>query len=268
MNKNLNLEEISEYWRGWFMEGPPPNELRQRSLFRLLPSDPRCTYCLAPFKGVGGWIAKAAYNKQPSSHHPGYCNVCDNFAQKFGGGAEVEMAMLFVDIRGSTQLSSTLSPREFSRRIEVFYSTSTRIIVENGGFIERLAGDEVIAYFGPGIAGDDYAAQAVRSGQEILKAASQQSGQEAPLPLGGGVHVGTAFFGSVLSPNGMYSITALGEEVNKAARLASEAGTSELIVSHAAIKAAGLDAAAYPTKELRLKGVEKPVTVSVITVEP
>jgi adenylate cyclase len=150
----------------------------------LFPSKVRCSYCLAPFTGIGSWLARAALDKHPSSHHPGFCNVCDHFAQAYGGGADVDMAMLFIDIRGSTQLSTRLSPRAFSQKIESLYAASTQIITAANGFVERLAGDEVIAYFGPGPTGDDYVEKVIRCGLEIVAATGHQGEDGPEIPLG------------------------------------------------------------------------------------
>jgi adenylate cyclase len=266
MPEKLTESEISEFWRTWFMEGPPPNETRLKNVLRRLPTDPRCTYCHAPFKGAGAWVVKATLGKVPSPHNPGYCNVCDGFAQEYGGGAEVDMAMLFADVRGSTKLSETLSPREFSRLIERFYAVATEAIVDAPGFIDRLGGDEVIAFFGRGLAGDDYVKVAIQTGVKILEATGHQHKNDPWIPIGVGVHAGQAFFGSVVGQGGLFTITALGEEVNTAARLASEAAAGELLASHAAMREAGLQIVDYPQRELSLKGISAAVPVSVLKV--
>ena len=263
-NKTLSDREVSDYWYTWFMEGPPPNEQRLRSIFRLFPAEARCSYCLAPFTGIGSWLARAALDKHRSSHHPGFCNVCDHFAQAYGGGADVDMAMLFMDIRGSTQLSTQLSSRAFSQKIESFYGVSTQIITAANGFVERLAGDEVIAYFGPGLTGEDYVKNAIHCGLEILAATGHQAADGPEIPLGGSVHAGSTFFGSVLGPNKLYSITALGAEVNTAARIAAQAETGELLVSHQAMQAAQLRIEGHEERALQLKGLPEPIRVAVL----
>jgi adenylate cyclase len=268
MADHLTKEEITDFWRSWFTDGPPPEEKRMKKILRLLPSNPRCNFCNAPFQGIGAPIVKAIFGKKPSVHNTAYCNVCDDFSMAFGGGAEVEMAMLFADIRESTPLSEKLSPTEFSAVIERFYSVATQVLVDCSAFIDRLGGDEVIAYFGSGLSGRDYIQTAIQAGIEILKATGHADPGGPWVSVGVGVHVGVAFFGSVSSPSGMNNITALGAEVNTAARLASHAEAGEVIVSQAALTKGKVELSSSEKSSLTLKGVQEPVAVETIKLIP
>jgi adenylate cyclase len=84
--------------------------------------------------------------------------------------------------------------------------------------------------------------------------------------VGIGVHTGTAFFGTVGSSEGVIDITALGDAVNTAARLASTAGTGEIIVSDAAYQAAGIHRDGLERRQLELKGKSESTPVHVIRV--
>ena len=77
------------------------------------------------------------------------------------------------------------------------------------------------------------------------------------------MHTGRAFVGTVGRPGGLTELTALGEDVNVAARLASVAGPGELVCSEAAYAASGLT---HPgeRREVTLKGVSNPVSVRVL----
>ena len=68
------------------------------------------------------------------------------------------------------------------------------------------------------------------------------------IPVGIGVHWGVAYFGAVGTEEGLTNITAIGDEVNKAARLASKAAAGEIIVSRAGFKEAGIDASALESR--------------------
>jgi adenylate cyclase len=76
------------------------------------------------------------------------------------------------------------------------------------------------------------------------------------------VHTGRAFVGTVGRPGGLIELTALGEDVNVAARLASVAAAGELICSESAYAASGL---AHPgeRREVTLKGVSNPIPIPV-----
>ena len=75
--------------------------VRARRLFRYLPSEPRCKVCNNPFGGpVGRVFAAAGFS--PSRKNPNLCSrCCDSLPV---GGAEVDVAVLFADVRGSTAL--------------------------------------------------------------------------------------------------------------------------------------------------------------------
>src|SRR5689334_8589707 len=75
---------------------------RNRAIFKLLPAEPRCRFCNAPFGGVGAPIAKFIFNRKPSNLNPRFCSACEDFAEHFPGGVEIKITMLFGDVRGST----------------------------------------------------------------------------------------------------------------------------------------------------------------------
>ena len=78
-----------------------------------------------------------------------------------------------------------------------------------------------------------------------------------------GVHTGIAFAGAVGRTGGAIDITALGDNVNVAARLASKAGGGEVLISEAAYEAAGIDLGSLEKRALELKGKTEPVNVYV-----
>jgi adenylate cyclase len=251
--------EYDQMWRDWFMTDAFQAEKRMHRFLRVLPHDPRCKFCHAPFEGIGGVIARALYGKKRSTLNPRFCNICEDFANKNPGGHEVEMSMLFADVRGSTALSERMNPTDFSRLINRFYVESTNAIIQEDGLVEKLAGDAVAAFWGAGVAGPDYAARTIRTAQNILKIMGQQE-----IPVGIGVHTGVAFFGAMGSADGLINISAIGDEVNTAARLASKAGAGEIIVSEKALQQAQIDGSGLESRKLELKGINEPVPVRVM----
>jgi len=201
----------------------------------------------------------ALYGRKRSNLNPNFCNVCEDFAKKFPGGAEVEMSMLFVDVRGSTSLSESMSPLEFQKLINRFFVGATKAIAEEDGLVEKLAGDAVAAFWGAGFAGKDYVARTVHAAQKIQKA---MEGQE--IPVGIGVHAGVAYFGAMGSAEGLVNISAIGDEVNTAARIASKAAAGEILISEPALRAAGMDSGQLDSRQLELKGISEPVSVRVM----
>jgi adenylate cyclase len=254
-----NKPTYDQMWRDWFMTDAFKVEKQMFRFLRLLPHDPRCKFCHAPFEGIGGVIVRVVYRKQRSSLNPRFCNVCEDFANKHPGGHEVEMSMLFADVRGSTALSEQMNPTDFSRLINRFYVESTDVIVKEDGLVEKLAGDAVAAFWGAGVAGPDYVARTIRTAQNILKIMGQQK-----IPVGIGVHAGVAYFGAMGSADGLVNISAIGDEVNTAARLASRAGAGEIIVSEKALQQAHMDGSGLESRSLELKGISAPVLVRVM----
>jgi adenylate cyclase len=220
------IRNPDEVWLDWFSTSAFGVDKQLRHFFRMLPHDPRCKFCLAPFEGAGAALVRMLYGKQRSALNPRYCNLCEEASRQFPGGNEVEMAMLFADIRGSTALSETMSPTEFSQLINRFYTTATGIINAADGLVEKLAGDEVAAFWGAGFAGRDYVARTLEVAQQLSRRLDGQG-----IPVGIGVHAGIAYFGALGAIDGLTDITAIGDEVNLAARLASKAFPGEIIVS-------------------------------------
>ena len=133
--------------------------------------------------------------------NPHLCNVCERFADENPGGTELEVALLFADIRGSTSLAENMNAYDFSQLINRFYQVTTNIIYQHGGMVEKLVGDEVTAFFVPAFAEDqNYSRAAVRAGQAILQATGH-GGSEGPwVPVGVGIHTGDAYVGAVGEP--------------------------------------------------------------------
>lgn len=246
-------------WRDWFMTDAFKVEKQVYRVFRLLPHDPRCKLCYTPFEGIGGMLARSLFGRKPSTLNPRFCNVCEDFANKYPGGHEVEMSMLFADIRGSTALSEGMNPTAFSRLINRFFIKTTKVITQEDGLVEKLAGDAVAAFWGAGFAGPEYVARTIRAAQNIAKIMVQQE-----IPVGIGVHAGVAYFGAVGAAGGLVNVSAIGEEVNTAARLASQAAAGEILVSEQALAQAHIDGGKLEARSLELKGISEPVSVRVM----
>jgi adenylate cyclase len=180
------------------------------------------------------------------------------------GGAEAEMSMLFADIRGSTTLAEGMSPTEFRQVIDRFYKATTAVLIRSEALIDKLVGDEVVAYFIQGLAGPEHARKAIEAAIEILKVTGHDDPNGPWVPVGAGVHTGIAFFGTVGSNDGVTDVTALGDAVNASARLASVAATGELLVSEAALTAAQWNFHGLEEHDLELKGRSESLKVRVI----
>lgn len=264
MVKQTDKTHIENVWRDFLTIGVDGGEARLRYLFKLLPATQRCRFCLAPLQGFSSPLIRAIYRKAPSKMNPHLCNACELFAEEYQGGAEVELSLLFADVRGSTTLAEGMSPTEFSNLINRFYNVATRIMVQSDGLIDKIIGDQVAAMYTTSFAGQDHALKALAAAQQLLHDTGHHSADGPWVPIGVGVHTGIAFVGSVGRESGLTDITVLGDAPNTAARLSSNAKQGEILISEAAYTKIGMDLGKLEKRSLELKGKSQPVTVHVL----
>jgi adenylate cyclase len=131
-----------------------------------------------------------------------------------------------------------------------------------------MIGDEVFGIYIPGFAGPDHARLGVQAAQDILRVTGHDNPEGPWIPVGAGVHTGVAYVGTVGSSEAVTDFTALGDAVNTAARLASQAKLGEVIISTAASEAAGLDSTTFERRTLELKGRGEPISAQIIHIVP
>ena len=253
---------VEEEWYKMLTEGEPIN----RHLYHLhgwLPSDPRCKLCASPFKGWGGFLMHLLGRDQ-SKYNPRFCQPCATFEHP--GGAEVVITMLFADIRGSTTLAEQMSAREFSQLINRFYTSATHVLIQTDALVDRLMGDEAIGLYIPGFAGPKHPRRAIEAAQELLRLTGHLDSRGPWLPVGIGVHTGSAYVGVVGGEESPMDFTALGDNVNITARLASNAGAGEILISDATYSVAGLTTGNLERRQMELKGKSEPIDVHVLRV--
>ena len=159
---------------------------------------------------------------------PNVCNRCEDAMPL--GGAEVDTAILFADIRGSTALAEQMGAAAYAALVNRFYRASAHVMaVEQQGWIDKFVGDELMGLYIPAM-GPDYRAHSVASGVGILRAVGYARGETPWLPLAVGVHAGPAFVGK-MGLDGSSAVTALGDTVNAAARIQAQAAAGELLIS-------------------------------------
>ncbi len=269
MNKEENRDpQVEEVWRSYLTTGKPPEGVKMpwyespimRTMARRLPSDPRCQFCYYPFGGLGGMLVRSFFRLEPSKMNPHLCNICERFADAHPGGAELEMSLLFADIRGSTPLAATMNAYDFGQLINRFYQVTTNIIFEHGGMVEKLVGDEITAFFVPAFTdNNNFARAAIKAGQAILTATGHGSEDGPWVSVGVGIHTGEAYVGAVGEQGKNSDIAVLGDNVNIAARLTGQAKAGEIVISNDTKRRAGLDMAGLEFRSFALKGKEDPV---------
>jgi adenylate cyclase len=229
-----------------------------RGVMGTIPAGPRCKMCQAPFGRPGRAIVKLIGAGQ-SPLNRRLCKMCMRSLHKKPGGAEVEVTILFADVRGSTALAERMSPADFSQLIARFYGIAAKVVDDHDGLVDKFVGDAAVALFIPGFAGPEHAAAAVAAGRRLL-VETGNDGDDPWVPVGAGVHTGVSFVGTVGEGDAV-DFTALGDTVNAAARIASRAGAGELLVSEMTAEAAGLDTSGLERRTLELRGREQPLDV-------
>ena len=254
-------ERTDAFWYEVLTKGTP-NERSKRRFFLLLPHEPRCHICAAPFAGFGAPLMRFI-GKRPSATNPRLCTSCFAFVEEHHGGAEIECTLLFADVRGSTALAERISPAEFRALLDRFYIAASKAVFAHDGAIDKFVGDEVVAMFYPLLAGEHHAAKAVASARALLEATGHGQAGGPWLPVGAGVQTGVAWVGAV-GLGSQAHLTALGDAVNTASRLASAASAGEVLVSTTAAEAAGLALSGLERRTLELKGKAEPMEVVIV----
>jgi len=266
IRRRFKVNTVGEMWRKYLTEGTIRTK-QYRRFYGSLPSNPRCVICQKPFAGIGGNLLRILTGVHKSTKNPRFCAGCHSFTSRFPGGAEIKLTMLFVDVRGSTTIAEKMNNTEFSQLMNRFYEAAIDTLIQSYAFIDKLVGDEVTALFIPGYAGKDHARKAVEAGKALLQVTGYGTSDGPWVPIGVGVHTGTAWVGSIVGASGTGAdFTALGDNVNIAARLASKAGAGEVLVSDAAYNASGLDLGNLEQRQLELKGKSEPTSVRVLRV--
>ena len=152
---------------------------------------------------------------------------------KLGEAVQLEMSVLFSDIRDFTTLSEQMTPEENFKFINSYLSHMEPLIVANQGFIDKYIGDAIMALFSEGA--DD----AVRAAIAMLRALveynqSRDSVGYIPIKIGVGINTGSLMLGIVGGPSRMDG-TVISDAVNLASRIESltkKYGVSLLITQH------------------------------------
>jgi adenylate cyclase len=229
------------------------------ALMRRLPSEPRCRLCHAPYGGIGGRIMRRV-GFGPSRKNPSLCNTC--FEKAPMGGVEMEIGVLFADVRGFTSIAETMAPGDVADLLNRFYGCASTVLGRSA-VIDKLVGDEVMALYIPALMSDGWEGEMLRDASDLLRAVGFDAGQAPWLQLGIGLDIGRAFVGNVGSGE-VKDFTALGDVVNTAARLQSSAQSGQIVVSERVVDRLPAGGVTGRVKMVELKGKRDPEPVRVI----
>jgi class 3 adenylate cyclase/DNA-binding NarL/FixJ family response regulator len=177
---------------------------------------------------------------------------------------EVEVSVLFSDIRGFSTMAERMSARSVADIVGRHLSAMAEVVLAHGGTIDKFQGDAVMAVFGAPNPQPDHAERALRCAIS-MQARQNELNREgwgtevSELGVGIGVNTGQVIAGTV-GGGGRLEYTVVGDAVNIAQRLQSEAEGGEVVASATTIAAAP-GVAAESIGPRRVKGREEPVEV-------
>ncbi|HXF71479.1 MAG TPA: adenylate/guanylate cyclase domain-containing protein [Actinomycetota bacterium] len=178
---------------------------------------------------------------------------------------EVEVTVLFSDIRGFSGLAEQLPARDVAAIVGRHLSAMAEVVLAHGGTIDKFQGDAVMAVFGAPDPQPDHAERALRCALEMQARQAELNAEGWGVPdlpelrIGIGVNTGRVIAGTV-GGGGRLEYTVVGDAVNVAARLQAEAGGGEIVAAASTVAAApGVAARAIGAR--RVKGREEPVDV-------
>ena len=177
-------------------------------------------------------------------------------------GEEVEVSVLFLDVRGFTELAESVGAREVVGRLNALFEEVVPCVVRHGGHANKFVGDGLLAVFGAPDRRLDHADRALAAALAITASVRQRF--EGALEIGIGGNSGTVIAGSV-GGGGRYEFTVIGDPVNVAARVeeATRLSGDEVLVTRALRDALRARPAVewIERRNVPLKGKAEPVTL-------
>jgi len=186
-------------------------------------------------------------------------------------GRKKHIAVLFVDVRGFTSIAEHLrdTPEQIVETLNAYLELTSASIFNNGGSIDKFIGDATMALFNGFVPQDDYVYKAVQAAWDMVQGAETVSEKirskfDIDVGFGIGIHCGEAIVGN-LGPSFRKDYTAIGDTVNTAARLESNAKRSQVLISRDVYDLLKGRIEAQSVGEIPLKGKSVPLEVFALT---
>ncbi len=174
------------------------------------------------------------------------------------GGEEVEVTLMFLDVRDFTSWAEGVSASEVVERLNGLFDEVVPVVHEHKGHVDKFVGDGLLAVFGAPQRSEDHADQALSAALEIVDAVSDQE-----LEIGIGLNSGTVVAGNV-GGGGRLEFSVMGDAVNVASRIEKatrETGDAILLSEHTAERLSSDSVELEARDDVELKGKSEPVTL-------
>jgi adenylate cyclase len=176
-------------------------------------------------------------------------------------GVDVDVSILFCDVRGFTSFASEATPKEVVAALNRLFETIVPVIRRHGGYVDKFEGDGLLAVFGAPQPHEDHAERAVRAACDIARRVNSEE-EAGRLRVGIGVNSGHVIAGSI-GGAGRLDFSVIGNAVNIADRV--EAATKELddnvLITAETRRRLGEGFDVEGRGEVELRGLDEPVTL-------
>jgi adenylate cyclase len=174
-------------------------------------------------------------------------------------GEDVEVSVLFTDVRNFTAYAETADAREVVTHLNELYSVIVPIVRRHGGHANKFIGDGLLAVFGAPDRRPDHARRAVAAGRDIVETIRSHRGE---FRIGVGINSGNVIAGTI-GGGGRVDFTVIGDTVNTAARVESTTRDTgdDLLITHATRSLIDDDDAWIERPAVQLKGKSQPVRI-------
>ena len=174
-------------------------------------------------------------------------------------GEELEVSVLFMDVRGFTAVSESAPAKDVVGRLNELYERVVPVILRHGGHANKFIGDGLLAVFGAPERHRDHADRAVAAALEIAREVNGGPGEG--LRVGLGINTGTVVVGTI-GGGGRLDFTVIGDPVNTAARVESATRQTgdDLLITEETRRRLGADHGQWEERPpIPLKGKEQAV---------
>jgi len=172
------------------------------------------------------------------------------------GGESVRATVMFCDVRGFTRMTDGMDPHKVIEIMNIHMTAMTEIVHQYGGVVDKFVGDEIMVLFGVPVPGEDDVGQALRCAKAMIARCHEMNAdREPPIFIGIGLAHGEMVAGCMGSEDRL-NYTVLGDRVNLASRLCSQAKSMEIVVDEAIRDATDLDIPDSERQTVELKGFE------------
>ena len=172
------------------------------------------------------------------------------------GGETVRATVMFCDIRGFTGMTEGMAPHQVIEMMNTHMTAMTEIVHAHGGVVDKFVGDEIMVLFGVPVPGDDDVGQSLRCAQAMIaRCRAMNADRDPPIEIGIGIAHGEMVAGCMGSEDRL-NYTVLGDRVNLASRLCSQAKAMEIVVDEPVRDATGLKIPDSERQTIALKGFE------------